>query len=160
MTMAENKKNVRVSKPSRTPGTTPEVVRGEHGREVRRQHIWKWGDSPVDESQQEEAGWQRFVLKPLETDTTVKTTRDMLSGGVESGLPCACGAMTMWVQTVTALKMMEQAGMEVKEEKHRLTLAHSMVAIMVCPQCEAITQAPESTARVMRQAFLNRRDHE
>ncbi len=145
-------------KPDKTPGTTPQVLRGERGRAVQKQHIWKWGDNPEDESQQDETGWQRFKLIPLDTDKTIKTTREMLAGGVASGLPCTCGTMTMWVQTVTALKMMEEAGVEVKEETHRRTLKDTIVAIFVCPNCEAITQAPEQTAKAMRASFLNRRD--
>lgn len=140
-----------------TPGTTPQVVRGERGRAVLRQHIWKWGDAPYQE-QEDEPGWQRLKLVPLETDSTIKTTREMLAGGVASGLPCTCGTMTMWVQTVSALKMMEQAGVEVKEEAHKRTLRDTIVAIFVCPNCEAITQAPEQTAKAMRATFLNRRD--
>ena len=162
------KKSEKPSAPETEPQSQPEVparadngeliLRGEQGREVRRQHLWRWGDSPVDPAQEDEPGWQRFKIRPLDTDTTVKTTRDMLAGGVESGMPCSCGTMTMWVQTVSALKIIEEAGMEVKGEERKKNLAKAMVAILVCPQCEAITQSPEDMARVMRQKYLARRD--
>jgi hypothetical protein len=142
-------------KADKTPGTTPQIIRGEKGRSVQKQHIWKWGDNPEDESQQDEKGWQRFKLAPLDTDKTIKTTREMLAGGVASGLPCTCGEILQWVQTVSALKMMIEAGWSIKSDEQRQTLANTEVAILVCQKCERVTQAQASIIKTLRAGWLS-----
>ncbi len=116
-------------------------------------HLWKWGDG-LTEAEQEERGWERFKLAPLDTDTTVKTTRDMLTGGTPSGLPCACGEMTMWVQSVSALKILEEGGITVPNPAQRETLLHTEVAILICPKCEAVTQAVPAIVKAARAKYL------
>ncbi len=127
------------------------------GRKVRRQHIWKFNQHPADDDADPASPWRYVNLQPLETDTTIKTTREMLGGGIDSGLPCVCGEMNKWVQTVSAIRMLEQAGFNIRSKAHQGMLAKAAVAILVCPKCERVTQAPLEMAQRMRSAFESRR---
>ncbi len=126
-------------------------------RRVHRQHIWKFNEHPYDDDATPESPWRYVNLQPEATDTTIKTTRDMLPGGLESGLPCVCGTMTRWVQTVSVRKMLEEAQYELKPEMQE-RFEKMGVAIMACPNCDRITQAPLDAAKTMRAQFEARRD--
>lgn len=130
------------------------VLRGEHGREVQRQHLWKFGEHPSDPDADPESGWTYLNLKPPESDRTIKTTREMLAGGVPSGMPCTCGSMTQWVQTVSALKMLEEGGYTF-DNARREEFKNAQVAILICPRCEAVTQMQYDVAKAIRERYVN-----
>lgn len=133
-------------------------LRGEGAREIRRQHIWKFNENPNDPDADPASPWRYVNLQPLETDTRIKTTRDMLAGGIESGLPCVCGTMTRWVQTVTVRRMLEEGGFELRPE-HQEKFDTMGVAVFLCPKCERVTQAPLDAARRLRAQYEARRDN-
>jgi len=123
-------------------------------RAINKHHKWAPGQHPEDDA---EHGWQTFRLEFM-GDQTPKQ-RELLHGGPESGLHCACahhpncGEM-MRVGAAKSLKEVftqPEVGISgtISEDTWKAWESENLI-ILICPKCLCITQLLEKWYREMR----------
>ena len=124
-------------------------------------HIWKPGHDPNDPDAHPDSGWEYITIREAAGDTTFKNDKYTKGGGPESGLPCMnCQAMTRIVDEVPVLDILDQ-NVEVDGEGMKLSFtpeqraryAKEKVAILLCPQCDSITQMRADIVKVLRTKY-------
>ncbi len=110
-------------------------------------HVWRPGHSPNDPDAESGTGWEYITLRDLPGgDPEDKLDKYKKGGGAESGLPCMnCRTMTRIVDEVAVLDILDKT-FDIPEEK-RAALKDERIAILLCPQCESITQMRADAAR-------------
>jgi hypothetical protein len=144
-------------------------IRGTEANEltkpVERQHIWMPGHHPDDPDAHPESGYEYIKLSPeIAPDTRDLRNKYKAGGGPESGYPCMhCGDMTRIVEEVSALVLLSQPALVDGEwksvqftDEQKEKFRDKMIAVLMCPKCEAITQMRADVVRTLRTRWLEK----
>ena len=120
-------------------------------------HFWRPGHDPNDPDAVKGSPWEFITLRPLQGgDPEDQLDKYKKGGGPESGMPCMnCWSMTRIVDEVAALDILDKT-FTIPDTK-RAALEKERIAILMCPQCESITQMRADAARSMSTRYALRK---